>query len=63
METARTSPTDSYALEFASRVGAILAVLLALIARRLAGHPLLAALAQQLTAAANAAPGWLAMVG
>ena len=53
MATAPTSPTYPYALEFASRVGAILAALLALIARRIAGHPLLAPLSHRLTAIAE----------
>jgi len=53
MQTRPTSPTYAYAPEFASRVGAILAGLLALIARRLAGYPFLAPLVQQLTAAAQ----------
>jgi hypothetical protein len=53
VETVPASPTSAYAPEFASRVGAILAALLALIARRLAGHPLLAPLSHRLTAIAE----------
>jgi hypothetical protein len=53
MERTLTSPACAYAPEFASRVGAILAALLALIARRLAGHPLLAPLSHRLTAIAE----------
>jgi len=53
MERTPTSPDYAYAPEFASRVGAILIRLLVLIARRLAGHPLLAPLTQQFIAAAQ----------